>query len=83
MLEPIPLVSSGMVPSYYDGKRCQQVNQEHTLTIQENALNKRLEESRKSLLDSLTSDDPNDEITKKLFNYIPSDVQDKILDNLN
>ncbi|MGC2425871.1 MAG: hypothetical protein WA421_02450 [Nitrososphaeraceae archaeon] len=77
------LVSSGMVPSYYDGKTCQQVNQEHTLTIQENALNKRLEESRKSLLDSLASDDPTDEITKKLFNDLPSDVQDKILDNLN
>ena len=72
-----------MVPSYYDGKTCQQVNQEHTLTIQEKALNKRLEESRKSLLDSLASDDPNDEITKKLFNDLPSDVQDKILDNLN
>jgi hypothetical protein len=29
------LVSSGMVPSYYDGKTCQQVNDEHTVIIQE------------------------------------------------
>ena len=56
-----------MVPSYYDGKTCQQVNQEHTLTIQEKALNKRLEESRKSLLDSLASDDPNDEHNEKII----------------
>jgi hypothetical protein len=77
------LVSSGMVPSFYDGKTCQQVNQEHTLTIQENALNKRLEESRKSLLDTLASDDPKDDIAKQLFNDLPSDVQDKILNNLN
>jgi hypothetical protein len=29
----LDLVSSGKVPSFYYGKTCQQVNQEHTLTI--------------------------------------------------
>jgi hypothetical protein len=73
------LVTSGMVPSYYDGKSCQQVNQEHTAIIQEDAWNKRLEESHQSLLKSLASDDPKDDIAKELFNDLPSDVQDEIL----
>jgi hypothetical protein len=43
------LVSSGMVPSYYDGKTCQEVNDEHTSIIQANDFNKRLEEAQDSL----------------------------------
>ena len=50
------LVSSGMVPSYYDGKTCQQVNQEHTSITQENDFNKRLEESQDSLRNALVVD---------------------------
>ena len=43
------VVSSGMVPSYYDGKSCQQVNDEHTSIIQEFDFNKRLAESRERI----------------------------------
>jgi hypothetical protein len=50
------LVSSGMVHSYYDGKTCQQVNQEHTSITQENDFNKRLEESQDSLRNALVVD---------------------------
>jgi hypothetical protein len=68
-----------MVPSYYDGKSCQQINQEHTVIIQEYNWNKRLKESHESLLKSLVSDDPKDNIAKELFNDLPEDVQDEIL----
>ena len=68
-----------MVPSYYNGKTCQQVNDEHTAIIQEFDWNKRLKESHESLLKSLVSDDPKDDIAKELFNDLPKDVQEKIL----
>ena len=73
------LATSGMVPSYYNGKTCQQVNDEHTAIIQEFDWNKRLKESHESLLKSLVSDDPKDDIAKELFNDLPKDVQEKIL----
>lgn len=76
------LVSSGMVPSFYDGRTCQQVNDEHTSTIQENNFNKRLEESNKRFSEALTSDDPKDDLTKEMFKDLPKDAQDEILNNL-
>jgi hypothetical protein len=75
------LVISGMVPSYYDGKSCQQVNQEHTMIIQEYDWNKRLKESNKRFSEALTSDDPKDELTKEMFNDLPKDAQEEILGN--
>lgn len=73
------LVTSGMVPSYYNGKTCQQVNDEHTAIIQEFDWNKRLEEGNKRFLEALESDDPKDDLTKEMFNDLPEDVQDEIL----
>ena len=77
------LVTSGMVPSYYDRKSCQQVNDEHTAIIQEYDWNKRLEESNKRFSGALTSDDPNDDLTKEMFKDLPKDAQDEMLNKLN
>ena len=72
-----------MVPSFYDGKTCQQVNDEHTAIIQEFDWNKRLKESNKRFSEALTSDDPKDDLTKEMFKDLPNDAQDEILNNLN
>ena len=77
------LVTSGMVPSYYDGKTCQQVNDKYTVIIQEYDWNRRLEESNKRFSEALTSDDPKDDLTREMFKDLPKDAQDEMLNNLN
>jgi hypothetical protein len=72
------LVTSGMVPSYYDGKTCQQINDEHNLNYQEYVFNKGLKESQDSLQTTFGIESDSDQIMKDIAKDLPDDVKKKL-----